>query len=252
MSDDSTSPPASRKLTMRERDERDGLTADQVMRKNERARKQAERRRLSRSTAFRELLSYAHEHDIYVHSGTSTAHALQLCLDRAVALWQFAAHMTDSHALDPAALDDPDDPSSGGFFELVTGPAGAFSYVPNRWYVSEREARQDVEKLAALMTSLGIAERQVRVQEAQSALIVARIRDVAIKVGLSPDQVRLLGEGLRDSLSEAHADITVAPSTQQQAQARRTATGRSRKMPLSEPPAAIPVDPRPASPPPSS
>lgn len=67
----------------------------------------------------------------------------------------------------------------------------------------EREARQEVEKLASMMTQLGIAERVVRVQEAQAVLVVAAIREAAIETGLSQDQVRRLGEAIRGRLDDA-------------------------------------------------
>lgn len=67
----------------------------------------------------------------------------------------------------------------------------------------EREARIEVEKLASMMTQLGIAERVVRVQEAQATLVIAAVREAAIDAGLSHDQVRSLGASLRDRLDTA-------------------------------------------------
>lgn len=94
--------------------------------------------------------------------------------------------------------------SQDPLFEVISNPQGPDIIQPHRYLVMEREARIEVEKLAAMMTQLGIAERVVRVQEAQATLIVAAVREAAIEAGLSHDQVRALGSSLRDRLDSAH------------------------------------------------
>lgn len=175
-------------------------------------------RRKARSAVFRELLEIADAQQIYVRTGTSTGDALQRCLDRAVALWEYAATQTDAFALAPESTNDED---GGGFFEIQLLPGGASEWIPNKWYRVEREARQDIERLAGMMTQLGIAERHVRIQEAQAALMVAHIREASIEIGLPPEQVRALGEALRRRVAGATIDVPEnVVTTPQKAQAR--------------------------------
>lgn len=156
----------------------------------------------ARSEVFRDLLRIADAQGIYVRTGVSTSDALQKCLDRAVALWEFAATQTDSFAM----ASDTSDEDGGGFFEIQLLPGGASEWIPNKWYRVEREARQDIENLAGMMMRLGIAERHVRIQEAQAALFVSQVREAAIEAGISPDSVRLLGEALRRRVAGATVD----------------------------------------------
>lgn len=194
-------------------------TDRQTYRKPKEERAPAKRK--ARSAVFRQLLEIADAQGIYVRTGTSTGDALQRCLDRAVALWEFAATQTDNFALSPDTSGEEGGEDGGGFFEIQLLPGGASEWIPNKWYRVEREARLDIERLAGMMTQLGIAERHVRIQEAQAALFVAHIREAAIEIGLEPDQVRLLGEALRGRVAGATVDVqdnTV--TTGQKAQAR--------------------------------
>lgn len=199
------------------------IRADGSVRKKEVNRSTISRSK-ERSQVFRDLLSIADAQGIYVRTGVSTGDALQRCLDRAVALWEFAASQTDAVAVAP----DPNSPdgTGGGFFELQLLPGGASEYVPNKWYRVEREARLDIEKLAGMMTQLGIAERQVRIQEAQAALFVAQIREAAIEAGLSPSDVRSLGEALRrrvaGAIVDVHSEVTSAQKAQGKVIARQS------------------------------
>lgn len=165
-----------------------------------------------RSRIFKELVVIATEQGASIPVGISTGDALQQCLDRAVALWNFAASQVD--ALEIA--DDPNVPAAeDGFFEVVDNPQGPDVVTANRWYVMEREARLEIEKLAAMMTQLGIAERVVRVEEAKAALLVAAVRDAAMEAGLDHDQVRALGVALRHRVEQGLG--------QEKTPARRTA-----------------------------
>jgi hypothetical protein len=160
-----------------------------------------------RARIFRELVHIAAEQGATIQLGVSTADALQQCLDRAVALYRFAAAQVDSITLPHEP--DPDDPESAlanlptkddPLFEVIDNPQGPDVIQLHRYYLMEREARVEVEKLAAMMTQLGIAERVVRVQEAQAVLVVAAIREAAIEAGLSQEQIRILGASLRSHL----------------------------------------------------
>lgn len=162
-----------------------------------------------RSEAFREMLRTAQNLDMFeqVRTGVSTADALQMCLDRAVAIWQFCASQTDHLAMGVA-----EDGEVVGFFEVKPGPGGALITRPNRWVAYEREARQDIEDLAATMTRLGIAERSIRIAEAQAVLVAATVRDAAMEAGIPPEQVRALGEALRTRLTDPAAKADLRPT----------------------------------------
>lgn len=183
--------------------------------------KTSHRRTEVRSRVFRELVHIAAEQGATIDLGVSTADALQQCLDRAVALWRFAAHQVDGITLPHLDPDtdgspgdwDPDDPSTwptlsnlpaedDPTFEVLTNPQGPDVIQDHRWYTREQEARKEIEKLAAMMTQLGIAERVVRVREAEAALLVAAVRDAAMSIGLGNDQIRALGAALRDRVAD--------------------------------------------------
>lgn len=142
----------------------------------------------------------AQEQEIELAQGTSTADALQTCLDRAVALLHFAAAEVDAIEIDHDAP-----ATDNGFFITHVNPQGPDLVEPHPFVKMEREARLEVEKLAAMMTQLGIAERTVRIEEAKTALVVAAIRDVALEIGLTHDQVRALGEGIRAAVDNKHS-----------------------------------------------
>lgn len=164
----------------------------------------------TRARIFRELVHIAAEQGASISLGTSTADALQECLDRAVALFRFAVDQVDNLSLPenlPPGVEYLADlpTSSDPLYEVISNPQGPDVIQPHRYVLMEREARAEVEKLASMMTQLGIAERVVRVQEAQAVLVVAAVREAAIEAGLSHDQVRLLGSRLRERLEGAHS-----------------------------------------------
>lgn len=180
----------------------------------------AHRRSATRSRIFRELIEIAAHQGASIPLGISTADALQQCLDRAVALWRFAADQVDHLQLTELPQVPVEDPTTGEvtfqdsylanlptasdpLFEVISNPQGPDVIQPHRYVLMEREARLEIEKLAAMMTQLGIAERVVRVQEAQAVLVVAAVREAAIEAGLSHDQVRALGAALRSRLDTA-------------------------------------------------
>lgn len=216
-----------------------------------------------RARIFRELVHIAAEQGATIQLGVTTADALQQCLDRAVALYRFAAAQVDSitlpHTIDP---DDPDaDPSSAlanlptsadPLFEVIDNPQGPDVIQLHRYYLMEREARVEVEKLAAMMTQLGIAERVVRVQEAQAVLVVAAIREAAIEAGLSQEQIRILGASLRSHL-EGSTTRAARPSSHGDGPAASNATAESARIERSlprTPEPRLPADIEPDPPPP--
>lgn len=156
------------------------------------------RKSQTRSRVFRELVDIAAAQGASISLGVSTADALQECLDRAVALYRFASdqvdHLTadlDSDNLSNLPLEQ--DP----LYEVIPNPQGPDVVQSHRYIIMEREARIEIEKLATMMTQLGIAERAVQLQEAQAVLMIAHIREAAIEAGIPNDQIRALGESLR-------------------------------------------------------
>jgi hypothetical protein len=166
----------------------------------------------TRSRVFRELVHIAAEQGASIPLGISTAQALQECLDRAVALWRFAADQVDQIAPPLDSNGDPEvnfsnlDVSEDPLFTVTPNPQGPDLVETNRYWRMEREARLEIEKLAAMMTQLGIAERVVRVKEAEAALYVGAIRDAAIEAGIPHEQVVALGQALRSRLTPSPGD----------------------------------------------
>lgn len=190
----------------------------------------------ARRRIFRELVHMAAEQGASIPLGVSTADALQECLDRAVAIWRFAADQVD--AITPPQTLDPDHPDydpnaalsnlatkDDPLFEVIENPQGPDLIVRHRYIEMEREARLEIEKLAAMMTQLGIAERVVRVEEAKAALMVAAVREAAMEAGLDHDQIRLLGQALRKKVEDGLGQMRSSPShgtVQATQEARRT------------------------------
>lgn len=164
------------------------------------------RRSAARRKVWRELIHIAAAQGATIEMGITTAQALQECLDRAVALMRFAAQQVDN--LSWPSNYDPDDPDSlslgdlppeeDPMWEVTINEQGPNLIRPHRYVTMEREARLEVEKLAAMMTQLGVAERVVRVEEAKAALMVAAVREAALHAGFDHDQIRRLGSALRE------------------------------------------------------
>jgi hypothetical protein len=174
----------------------------------------AHRKRSTRARIFRELVHIAAEQGHEIPLGISTADALQQCLDRAVSLLRFAQDQVDEIIPESWQLPEGYDSISqlpveqDPLFEVTPNPNGAPTVRRHRYLEMEAEARTEVEKLAAMMTQLGIAERVVRVQEAQAALMISAVRDAAMMIGLDNDQIRELGAALRHRVAEGHRDAT--------------------------------------------
>jgi hypothetical protein len=167
------------------------------------------RKAAARRDAFRKLMDHAATAGVSIRLGISTADALQECLDRAVALFRTAAAEVDRIPIDD-------------LFITEISSNGSTRTVPSPWLVMEDAARKEIESLASSMTGLGIAERKVRIEEAQAQLLVASIRDAAISVGIPHDQVRALGAALRQRVEEATTDIAPRPNTPAAAQTPST------------------------------
>jgi len=125
-------------------------------------------------------------------AGVGTVEALQFCLDRAMTALYVAATMADDVPVEE-------------FWVRFVDAQGNTRVEPNKWWKLEQALREEVSGLASDMTRLGIAERQVAVEEQKAAWVLAAIRAAAADAGLSNDQVRLLGEGIRTRLIEGPA-----------------------------------------------
>lgn len=156
---------------------------------NQRTRK----RRNARSRAYGELIQIAAAKGVTAQAGQSSADMLQEVLDRAVSGMRYAASETDK--LTPEE-----------FWVSKIDAQGNVLVEPNKWYQLEVQCRAEVERLAGLMSQLGIAERAVRVEEARATLVVAAIRDAARDAGLSQKQMRALGAGLRERLAASEVE----------------------------------------------
>jgi hypothetical protein len=133
----------------------------------------------------------------WLESRTSVAQALQLVLDRAMGSLYVAASYADDVPVDE-------------FWVKYWDAQGNVRVEPNKWYKLEAALRVEVHQIAADMTRLGIAERQVAVEEQKATWVLAAIRAAANDAGLNNEQVRLLGEGIRRRLVEGTALPEVA------------------------------------------
>jgi hypothetical protein len=116
--------------------------------------------------------------------------ALQEVLDRAVSMLRFAGEK---------AADVPED-------QVII--MGAFGPMENVWVHLEERMRLEVGHLAANMVKIGLAEREVRMKEAQAALIVAALVEAAREAGIPRDQVKRLGPALRAKLTDIEGTAT--------------------------------------------
>lgn len=82
------------------------------------------------------------------------------------------------------------------FRETMVGP------IPNEWIRLRNEYRQQAETMLFKLVNAGIADRAVKVKEAQAVLLAQQVRAAAERAGLKPEQVQALGRELRDLARE--------------------------------------------------
>jgi hypothetical protein len=80
--------------------------------------------------------------------------------------------------------------------------------IPNEWIRLRDEYLTTCFHVAQSMVKNGIADRAVRVQETQAALMVVMVKRAAERAGLDASQVRALGEALRDEVEDRRAGRT--------------------------------------------
>lgn len=108
--------------------------------------------------------------------------ALQLSLDRGVAMLGVLMEMVDDLTVEELFISTP------------------FGPVTNAYVEAEAKLRKEVHHMAARMVDIGIADRAVRVREAQAMLIVRALTEAAREAGIPRDKVRALGPALRNHL----------------------------------------------------
>ena len=79
--------------------------------------------------------------------------------------------------------------------------------IPNEWIRLRDEKAAAVQTTANNILRAGIADRAVRVQEAQLLLVVTAIHRAAERAGLSRTDVRKLGSALREELPAIEGSI---------------------------------------------
>lgn len=88
--------------------------------------------------------------------------------------------------------------------------------VANEWIRLRDRYREELERASTNLVRSGIADRAVRIREAQAVLFVHAVQDAASDAGIPLDQVRALGQALRrrvnelDAVRDAAADIVQA------------------------------------------
>lgn len=105
------------------------------------------------------------------------------------------------HAVMVWAGQQADDVSTDKFWVKYYDAQGNVRVEPNKWFVLERAMREEAVKLAAKMVELGLAERQVAVEEAKAVMVAQAVRAAAEAAGLAPLQIERLGEELRKGLA---------------------------------------------------
>jgi hypothetical protein len=80
--------------------------------------------------------------------------------------------------------------------------------IPNEWIRIRDQYMGECFNMANSMVKNGIADRAVRVQETQAALMVVMVKRAAERAGLDASQVRALGEALRDEVEDRRAGRT--------------------------------------------
>lgn len=113
--------------------------------------------------------------------------ALQEVLDGLVQDLRFTQKMCD-------ALDDS--PSRPLWRDTMVGR------LPNEWIRLRDHYREQVGHLALSIEAKGLAERSVRVQEAQAVMMAQMIREAAERAGLDASQINRLGDELRTLAQE--------------------------------------------------
>jgi hypothetical protein len=125
--------------------------------------------------------------DLY-QNPVGVLNAMQLMLDRAMALWRLAANEVDKLRTENLFATSVDE--QGNEWEELT-----------KWVAWEQALRNEVFEMAARMQALNVDERLVRVEEVKTELLGRALVNAARKAGLDEDTQRALGTHLREELA---------------------------------------------------
>ena len=126
--------------------------------------------------------------DITIANEASTADILNWAMRRVHVAMLWAAKRADGVPVDQ-------------FWVHKTDAWGNDLVEPNKWFQLERAMREEAVRLATKMVELGLAERQVALEEAKAVMVAQAVRTAAEAAGLTPVQVTRLGEELRKGLA---------------------------------------------------
>lgn len=126
---------------------------------------------------------------------TSVIEAMQLMLDRGMALYRLSAKEADKLTLDEMWSESEDE-------------IGNTVIVPSKWVQFEAAMRSEVFEMAARMQGLNVDERLVKIEEAKVELLGRALQAAARAIGLDEDKQKELGAALRDELATVEGTAT--------------------------------------------
>jgi len=135
--------------------------------------------------------------ELAVAPATSTTAILAWAMRRVHGTMLMAAHQADAVPMDK-------------FWVRYYDAQGNIRTEPNKWFQLEQAMRNEAVRLAAKMVELGLAERQVALEEAKAVMVAQAVRTAAEAAGLNDEQVHRLGEELRKGLESGAIVETAA------------------------------------------
>lgn len=151
----------------------------------ERKEAQAEiRSRVPRRRMLAEVRQEAKEFSDSLRRNIDPGEAVQEILDQIHAAWQYAT-------MKVALLDEDD------YFQTSMGVE-----VPNVWIREQERLGMQAVHVAAKASAMGLAERQVQIQEAQAALFQTVVEAALVKAGLPLDQRQNVHQAIATGLED--------------------------------------------------
>lgn len=77
---------------------------------------------------------------------------------------------------------------------------GGHKQLPNRWVALQHSTMSDLARYAKMAADMGVAERQVDMQEQQVELVASAMEQVLAEVGINKEQRDMIGPALREHL----------------------------------------------------
>jgi hypothetical protein len=148
--------------------------------------------------------------DLHAAEPTSTLDALQLVLDRSVALLKWAIDQTDQ--VPQTAANERGHDEAGGFWLRSLDANGNTVFKPHEKYELETSLRKEVMELASRMEGLDIADRRTRLAEAQATVVQRFMKSVLDRLNLTSEQQAALGPAMRAALPLIEGTASVVPS----------------------------------------